>query len=204
MFNFSLNSKGQSIVEIVAAIAIGAILILALVALSVRSNRSADFSKIESQASRLATEGLEVVRNIQLANGTGIRYSTTCGGNAVGPVNWSTLFTATVGDLDESCGTMGGGPYGKKARIARGSAGCFSDTQASCLFIANDFGESITDPSTNRVFQRQIYVADSPPKSKCNTASDWNRIKQFTVVVTWSDASGAHESVTTSCLQRES
>src|SRR3990172_5822778 len=59
---------GQSLIEIIATIAIGTVLILALVALSVRANRSSDFSKAQSQASKLASEGLEVVNYLRTTN----------------------------------------------------------------------------------------------------------------------------------------
>ena len=76
MFPARLQSKenpsqsGQSLIEIIATIAIGTVLILALVALSVRSNSSSDFSKAQNQAANLASEGMEVIRSLKAATPT--------------------------------------------------------------------------------------------------------------------------------------
>lgn len=64
--NFS--QTGQGILEVIVTIGIGTIMILALVILSVRTNRSSDFSKANSQAEALATEGLETIKNLRSTN----------------------------------------------------------------------------------------------------------------------------------------
>lgn len=65
------KQSGQGILEVIITIAIGTIMILALVVLSVRSNRSSDFSKLNSQADALANEGIEMIKNIRATNAPG-------------------------------------------------------------------------------------------------------------------------------------
>ncbi|HSX58520.1 MAG TPA: hypothetical protein VLE47_04625 [Candidatus Saccharimonadales bacterium] len=66
-----LNKKGQGIVELIVVIALASILIIALVALATRSNRSTSFSKTQDQAARLAQEGIELIKNIRAKNAVG-------------------------------------------------------------------------------------------------------------------------------------
>ncbi|HEY4694369.1 MAG TPA: hypothetical protein VIH52_00125 [Candidatus Nanoarchaeia archaeon] len=203
------NQTGQTIIEIITAVAIGTVLILALVALSVRSNRGADFSKVESQAAKLASEGLEIIRNLKAANGSGVYYAPVCGSASPTNYTWSSLFSINSsgpdgGGLDEGCSSAnGGGPLGKAAYLREDLSTCLAG-QPKCLYIATNNFEAVT--IDKRIFQRQIYIADSPlpaGKSRCNTVStDWNKIKQLAVVVSWTDTAGYHESITTTCLQR--
>jgi len=183
------TNNGQSLIEIIATIAIGTVLILALVALSVRSSSSSDFSKIQIQAARLASEGLEVVNYIKKSNGN--VSLTNCNFVPDSSVsNWDSLFKTNV---DENCTQ-----YGLPGILFQSGSGWEIKFNSSS-------GETIE--LNKRNFTRYIYVADTPTitggKSNCNSvAGDYNRIKQFTARVVWSDSSGSHESITTSCIKK--
>jgi len=210
MFKKSLNllkkQSGQTIIEIVAVIAIGSILIIALVALSVRANRGSEFSKVESQAAKLAAEGVEILRNIKAANGTGVRYDLNCSGVFNTVYTWRDFF-----ELDDGGGVRdnctANDTYGKIGKLGRNSVECDSSTEAWCLTVGDGTAEQVA-LSGGRTFQRYVFVADTSTtesgKSVCNTAAslDWKKIKQFTVVVRWTDSSGDHEVTNITCIQK--
>lgn len=206
-------SNGQSLIEIIATIAIGTVLILALVALSVRSNSASDFSKAQNQASRLASEGLEIINSLRASSvtSTPITYATaggcaTSGGNTA--FSWNEFFT---NDIDPETGS--GCDQGRAGHLnAPGVSGC-PVGENWCLNLTTGGVQTPAADAEGRVFTRTVYVADTPiasgGNSKCNivpvppaTQPDFSKIKQFTVVVSWSDSSGSHNSTTTSCIQK--
>lgn len=189
---------GQSLIEIIATIAIGTVLILALVALSVRATRNSDFSKSQSQASKLASEGLEVVNYLRTTNGlpNRLQYSgpaADCIGAGGAQTSWDVFFIQNIDDSGASCGT-----FGRRGVVHQLAPGDWR------LHFSNDAYPSTFQVTQNgRTFTREVYVADSPPKSTCNSnAVDFDDIKQFTVVVSWTDTTGDHQVTTTSCIQR--
>ncbi len=182
---------GQSIIELVAVVAIGTILILALVALSTRANRGADFSKASNKASQLAAEGIEIVKSIKGANGS-VYYNAACDGSVGTGYNWNSFFSLDINET--ACGDT----LGKKGYV-------ILDAPGGCPNWCMSLNSNITYPSytvDKRTFVRQVYVADTPPTSQCNASGlDFNKIKQFTVLVSWSDPSGSHSSTNTTCLK---
>lgn len=191
---------GQSLIEIIATIAIGTVLILALVALSVRANRSSDFSKAQSQASKLASEGLEVINYLRTTNGAPnkITYSGAAG-NCVGSggigTNWDVFFIQDIDDTAAGCDPV---LRGRKGVVYQSTPGNWE-----LLLTAPPTPPGNQVVENGRTFTRDVYVADTVGESTCNVnANDYDEIKQFTVVVGWDDASGHHEATTTSCIQR--
>ncbi len=197
--SFVKKTSGQSIIELVAVVAIGTILILALVTLSTRSNRSADSSKARTQAAQLATEGIEVIKSIKSTNGP-VYYNTACDAAIGTGYTWSTFFTQDITGSEYTCGDA----FGKKGYVVYDPAGGCPNWCMSFNSRAN--AANVTDITVdNRTYIRQVYVSDTPVpsgKSNCNAGSgDWNKIKQFVVVVTWNDTTGSHEATNSTCLK---
>lgn len=176
----SKNSQnGQGIIEIVVVLALAAILILSLVALSVRSNRSANFSKAEDQAARISQEGMEILRNLRdQASGTVYDNSGTLR-------DWYWIFTQDLSG-DE---------------IA-------SFCSSSCINLSLDSDNINLDNRdfTRRIIIRDdVSAANNPCNINGNPSpvtGDWDEIKQFTVEVSWEDTSGIHTTSTNSCLRK--
>lgn len=59
------NSKGQSLVEVVAGLAVMMIVILSLVAVTTVAVRNANFSRNQTLATKYAQEGIEEARNLR-------------------------------------------------------------------------------------------------------------------------------------------
>ncbi|HSX58522.1 MAG TPA: hypothetical protein VLE47_04635 [Candidatus Saccharimonadales bacterium] len=229
------NSKGQGIIELIVVLGLAAILILALVTLATRSNRGTTFSSASDQAARLSQEGMEKIHDVKLRNADAGSNGTIQVGDPVidgGPVcfpldgpsfTWTDFFNINVPDEnpDPSCGR-----YGMKGFLHDIQALC-PVTAPDCLHFTDDNAWSVKHLQPpcvgcpdltigKRVFQRYIYVADTPAnlggKSICNSnnaadlvnyGKDWKEIKQFSVEVTWTDSAGLHSKVTTECLTKD-
>lgn len=199
------NRLGQGLIEIIVAIAIATLLILALVSLSTRATRNSDIAKGKDQASKLAAEGMEVIRNLKTSGIDSLRYAATagCTGSSSGPgseITWAGLFGNNV--PDPSCSNSLGRPG---YFVAPGVDGCPAEW---CLRFSDSDSASAQVPVGNRTYTRTAYVADTPSilaggKSSCNVDpadNDWGGIKQFSVVVDWTDVGGAHQIVNTNCI----
>lgn len=214
----SSSQGGQGILEVIVTIGIGTIMIMALVVLSIRTNRSSDFSKASSQASNLAAEGIEIINNLKEINGTDptdpskllFRYNNLeigCSGNVSALLddhNWDFLFTKDI--EDNSCGSN----PGRVGYIT--PSGCNS-TVYNCIYFGGNEASNGSVIVDTRTYTREVFIADTPiapsGKSNCNTnddtnpnVGDWDNIKQFTVVVSWTDSSGTHNQTQTACYQR--
>lgn len=93
-----LNEKGQTILEVVVVIAVVLIVAGALVFATVFSLRNSNFAKSQTQATKLAQEGLEEVRTQRDRNGTitGI----------FGVNNWNDDSFWTVNKITSTCPSL--------------------------------------------------------------------------------------------------
>lgn len=78
------NPRGQTLVELIVVVAAGAVIIVALTFAVIFSLRNAQFAKNQSQATKLAQEGIELVRSVRnrdgsviftYSSGTTVRFS---------------------------------------------------------------------------------------------------------------------------------
>lgn len=79
------NSKGQSLLELVIGLGLLTVVITVLTITTIGGLRNSQFSKNQTQATKLAQEGLEKVRAIRDRN-----YA-VCGPNNI--TNWSSIYT---------------------------------------------------------------------------------------------------------------
>ncbi len=192
------GSRGQTLIEILIAIAVGTVIVTAVLALATRSSRNANFARNEEQASKLAEEGFEIIRNIRDVNvaNSVVNYSPgTCAGSCT---KWSDLYETGV-DIPDTA------PYGDEVKLlAPGVAPC--TTLASWCIVGNPVvKETITNDNQN--FTRKVFLADtsvdSGEVSNCHTADngfDYHDSKQVTVAVSWDDPVGHHEVKAVSCI----
>ncbi len=179
--------NGQSLLEVIIAMAVGILVVSALVFATIFSLRNAAFAKNSAQATKLAQEGIERVRS-----GRDRNSSVTIGGVSVD--SWSG--TQPVWDYQ-----------------IHASAGCDdSSTGGKCYFNVNSSGAltnigfafaptaavplpSLTEsvPLSNQVFRRMILLSDD---------GTYRTQKTVTVIVQWTDATGPHESKLTTILRR--
>ncbi len=233
----NLFQSGQGILEVIVTIGIGTIMILALVVLSVRANKSSDFSKASSQASLLAAQGIEIINNIKTANQADpsspnpdfrqiLQYG-SCDGVIIPDTfySWDDFYKNINVDDENTSLTCSENTGNKTISSLYGRAAVLHIPGPSCnplwgpiptweLHITSADGNTYLTGNCetlvkvdNIEFHRFIFVADTPlssgGESNCNsTAGDWNVVKQFTVVVSWTDSTGTHQQTDTSCIGR--
>jgi len=78
------SEKGQSLMELLVAIGLGMVIVGSLVSLGNANTRRATQSRQENEATKLAQEGAEIVRNIRDVNLSGsVRIGSTDTGSCV-------------------------------------------------------------------------------------------------------------------------
>lgn len=236
------SQSGQGIIEVVVTMALATIIILTLVGLSIRTNRSSDFSAASSQASYLANSGIEIIKSLKTINGVnaaGENYMdieqdpNNCQPTASGGkenwqqfmkfklLDWSCPLDPALGDHSQTTiqETIDQTVYGIPGVIH--DSGTDVPLLGAKLHLAGDWDDdwAINTVVGGRTFRRRVFVADTPTtwctgadcgKSKCNTNydpnpnnGDWDDVKQFTVVVSWTDSSGTHKQVQSACITRD-
>ena len=183
------NEAGQTLLELIIVMAISVIIIGALVFATVSSLRNAQFSKNQAQATKLAQEGIEIVRSGRDMNKDITGF--TIGGNSV---------TSWRGD-DSGCPGNSSSIWCNQISTNCGDSSAASPTY--CYFNVTNQGvlnylavsrplpvgaESITP------FKRAVILSDFD--------LTYQNEKTVTVVVTWQDFSGTHESRLTTLLRK--
>jgi len=212
------KSSGQTLIEIIIAIAVGTLIVSATLGLITRANKNANFAKAQSQANKLANGGMEIILNIRAVNDCDavIPYGTfpeVCG-SAPSLGSWDELYTIQI---DNSCAVLAecSDDYGHIFRLhSPGSPECAS-TFSWCIHGHTDLGVKEEITLDNLTFTREVFIADSdtgppPPTSqghsKCNddlaVTDDFKNIKQITVKVFWVDSTGTHDTKLVNCIAR--
>jgi len=179
------SNRGQSIIEVVVAIGIAVVIIGSLVTLANAGSRRATLARQANQASSLAQEGMEIVRNIRDSDAlgavrVGLKSGILC--SSLGPTfcNWSDLYTS------------------RQTSVIAYLSSCVEN----CLI-------STAEPAIQGVFNREVTIEDGaagvascPPDllNPGNPILDWQSSKKVTVRVTWNSPIGSQERKVVSCL----
>src|SRR5689334_4691422 len=81
------NQKGQTLLELVVLVAIVVVVVSSLVFANILTSRNSQFSKNQSQATKLAQEALEKVRTLRDRDGTINTLNLAYPGRATPPIN---------------------------------------------------------------------------------------------------------------------
>lgn len=179
------SEKGSTLLELVVVVGVSAIVIGALVFATIASLRNAQFSKNQAQATKLAQEGIELVRT---------------GRDRDGAISSVPLSGSDCPALDSWRGKLSGSIWGCKiyntcASGVAGSACYFNVSNAGALtYIVTSVeiptGAELIPPA----FTRAVILSDD--------AATFASQKNVTVVVKWIDFSGAHQSKLTTILRK--
>ncbi len=190
MYSLIKNQKGQTLIEVLVAIAIGTLVVTAILGLATRSTRNANFARTSEQATKLSQQGLEIVRNIRDVDADDSI-------DLFAPVSkWSEIYNQ---DLIDSAA-----PFGTEFKLLSPDCGTTPVSASWCLSDNTALPETITNDNQN--FIRRVFIADTARPggvSDCHTADnnfDEGDSKQVTVVVEWTDPVGSHEAKVVTCL----
>ncbi len=198
----NFDDKGQSLIEVLIAVAVGTVIIASLLGLATRSNRNANFARASGQASKLAQQGLEIVRNIETLNETGAIKSPPLADLCTAATcdKWTDLYNYDLG-------------LGNNDLRVFSLVDNVADPSCSgwCLVDSTPPPEEITHDNFN--FERTVEISDTPRDttgiSDCHTTIppppvsngfDFHDAKQVTVKVTWDDPTGSHEVSVSTCI----
>lgn len=185
---FNSKQAGQTLIEVVVAIALGTIIIVALVGLSSRATRNSNAAKVSEVASKYAQEGLEVVRQIkiqdwQLLNGP------------FGATKWSEIYNNSVNQ--------------EFVLVKMPDRGC---TTEWCL---DTTGLGVDRPSIAGVgMVRRVFVSDTFNADDCDLSGvtdttgyslelTGSEVKKVRVEVSWTDPIGNHSTIVQSCITKK-
>ncbi len=179
------SERGQTLMELIVVTSVSVIIIGALVFATISSLRNAQFSKNQSQATKLAQEGIERVRSARDRNDP-----ITIGGSSVTSWNGDTSGTGVIWgyQIYSGCGSgvSGTACYLKFISSSNGALNWFSSSST--------FPASGTEEINNSAFKRVVILSDD--------ATTYTSQKTVTVIVRWTDFSGPHESRLTTILRK--
>lgn len=166
------NEKAQTLLEVVVVISVVVMVVSALVFATIASIRNASFAQNQLQATKLAQEGIEKVRTARDRNSS-INFGSSTGSWS-NPVFWSQPITGFCGLTP--C-------YFKLA----------PDTTLNQVGSGDNFNFEFAEQLDNGLFRRAVILSDD---------SSFGVQKTVTVIVKWTDFSGAHESRLTTILRK--
>ena len=171
-------NKGQTLIEAVVVIAVGIVVVAALVFATIASLRNSQTAKNQAQATKLAQEGLEIVRTsrdrdgvINNLSGTNYCWAASCN-SGVTPI-WSAQLTPVICPAPSVC-------YFK---IIGGDL--------TSVSISSSPPTGLGEPIGN--FTRYIILSDD--------VANYLNWKTVTALVTWVDFAGTHESRVSTVLR---
>lgn len=178
-----MSSKGQTMIELVIVVTVIIIVVVALTFATIASLRNSNFAKNQSQATKLAQEGIERVRvgrdrNQPIVSNGGLGSVTSWDGDITG--------AGKIWDyqIEGNCGNTTIVPNPVYCYLNVDSQGILNYLTASSVFP--QLAEAIPPPPSQPLFQRAVILSDD--------SSTFNARKTVTVVVKWADFAGDHES----------
>ncbi len=169
------NEKGQTLLELTIVIAVAVLVIGALTFATIGSLRNASFSKNQAQATKLAQEGIEKVRSIRDRN--------------------TNIQTLTIGGSSSSI------PFLNLYNWFISHDYC-SDALCYFRFVSGSLNQVPGETNYESIpggFSRQVRIFD---RQSCPSVANCYRVqKEITVIVTWTDFSGIHQSKLTTYLR---
>lgn len=188
------SEKGQSLIEVIIAATVGIMVVSALTFATIFSLRNANFAKTSSQATKLAQEGIERVRtgrdrNMSISNSSSIPSCTSVS-------SWNGGYTGSNSIWD--CQITGSGLCDNSTPPNNGGKCYFNvDSTGVLTNIGSNFVPTVNSPlppsaegitTTNSAFKRVVILSDEAANNLYKTQ------KTVTVIVTWTDFAGSHES----------
>lgn len=174
------NQDGQTLIEVLIALTVAVIIIGALAIATIVSIRNSQFSQNQTQATKLSQEALELVRTIRNRNGV-VTSSNPVFSNSRFSDFWSHQLDSC--NWNRMIGTCGNGSFNGYFKL-----------DIDHLELSRQDSPELANDLTASVFKRFVLVEDD---------TSYTYQKRVSVVVSWSDSSGRHESNVQTLLTRQ-
>ncbi|MBI2595857.1 hypothetical protein HYW46_03955 [Candidatus Daviesbacteria bacterium] len=163
------NQKGQSLLEIAVTAGVVAVVLSALTVVTIIGLRNSQFSRNQTQATKLAQEAMEKVKTIKSRN------LAVCGPYDTN-LQWSNLWSTSCPSVNNAC-----------TYILKDSGTPCTGAPASIVWLNYQvLPETLTISGTD--FKRQVIVLGEAPLPGVPGQ------KTVTVLIQWTDTTGTHES----------
>lgn len=172
--NKSKHESGQSLLEVIVVLAVGVVVVGSLVFATIASLRNAQFARSQTTATKLAQEGLESVRSARNRNGV-------IKGLFSQDITWSDARLWGANAITDACSKP------CYFRLVGSSELDFISTQNTGKELPA--GAETLDTQ----FKRAVILEDDNGSGNS---------KKVTVVVSWNDFSGYHQSRLTTILRK--
>lgn len=183
------KQSGQSLLEVVVVIAVGIIVVSALVFATIASIRNAQFAKNQALATKLAQEGIEKIKTIRDLDVAGsVEFAYRNGSATISTVKFSDLWGL---ELNQSCNTAATSEVKIPCYFTLVSAPL---VQGSTKIMGTNNNADTFEVLNAGMFRRQVQIKDEH--------SSFTNEKNITVIVRWTDFSGNHESKLTTILRK--
>ena len=197
------SETGQTLIEAVITLGVALVIIGSIVALANASNRRATLARQSTQASKLAEEGMEIVRNIKDVNfEEAVWVGPTCSALPVtNRCSWNDLYENKFPS-----------PINAKLRESGILATQCGFTNSWCL-ESQAPSDSSDDELIFSFYHRTIEISDDPPTPGGDICAEptgtdpislgFQDIKKITVVVAWDSPIGSQKRTVVSCLSKK-
>src|SRR3990170_4297041 len=89
-----MKDKGQTLIEMLIAIAVGTLIVASILGLATRASRNANLARTSGQASKLAQQGMEIARHIRSVDEPILNPPAFC----TAPCIWTELYDSDLTD----------------------------------------------------------------------------------------------------------
>ncbi len=175
--------QGQTLIEVVITLGVALVIITSILVLVNASNRRATIARQSTQASKLAQEGMEIVRNIRDEG-----LDTVYVGCSTTPCTWNDLYSLSIVTVP-ACIYLDTAP----------------DPDQWNLYPSAD-SKCDDEKDIEGLFERKVIISDDDipppgPSQICtNSGLDYKAVKRINVIVTWESPIGNQEREVVSCL----
>lgn len=177
-----INQKGQNILELVVGLGLVAVVAVAISVVTVNALKNSQFSKNQSQATKLAQETLEKVRTVRNSNFGVCSEAQMIAGSTC--YAWDEIWSNQFGTISNDCIANGTCTYILDGACDT-SFGIGIESRPFCL------KHSETPLDLGGGFSGQVFIEDEQGDQK-----------RVTVRVYWSDTTGQHNSDLVTVISR--
>lgn len=198
LHKFFHRQNGQFLIEAIVTIAVALVIIGSILALVNASNRRATAARQATQASKLAEEGMEIIRNIRDVNGDG-------------------LVRVGSGDIDINLICKSGPKFCKWSELYASDQANPTNAYLSFGCVPNQWCLVDTQPASESsllgIFSRSVVISDDKIDIDGDGSEDaicaapdsgsdltLNDVKRVTVTVQWQSPIGLQRREVTSCI----
>lgn len=177
-----LKQKGQSLIEVLIALAVTTIVIIALIIVVLAGLKNAQFAQNQSKATRYAEQAIDQIKTVRDWDQQVIVFQDNAAPLPCGSCGNNCKFS----DLWNCHLTPGSGTSPCSTHTGVNITGCYFDLVSGPGLSEPALPSSISENLNDSGLTREVFISDDE--------STYQAEKNVIVRVSWTDSSGEHES----------